>query len=290
MIRIEGLGKATDNGKYWGERIWMNIIRLAEKAAKEQKTNLSDILVRSFFFNETPEIADHIPYITFSGERYPVPLRSYPPICEILTLYHSSPTSLYFPYFLDARYDPDNVRRYTQNKKENRKKCCAIVSNMSAVERVSLLKTAQDSKIVDLYGRGLGRPVEGGWETLPEFYRNYQFALTFENSNVHGYITEKIMNAFIAGAIPIYWGCPSVKKIFNPEAFFYVSSSEELADVLEKIRTMGKKKILEMSRRPVFTQYGESFNDILRGKIVREDTRKAVEMILSVPNHDCANK
>ena len=40
----------------------------------------------------------------------------------------------------------------------------------------------------------------------------FRFAMAFENANVSGYVTEKIVNAFLAGAIPIYWGHPDVFK------------------------------------------------------------------------------
>ena len=41
-----------------------------------------------------------------------------------------------------------------------------------------------------------------------------------ESSAVHTeYVTERIVNAFLAGAIPVYYGPPEVSKYFNPLAF-----------------------------------------------------------------------
>jgi hypothetical protein len=42
-----------------------------------------------------------------------------------------------------------------------------------------------------------------------------------ENRNAKGYITEKILNAFMAGCIPIYYGTPDVFDIFNKRAFIW---------------------------------------------------------------------
>ena len=39
-----------------------------------------------------------------------------------------------------------------------------------------------------------------------------------------GYVTEKIVNAFLAGSIPIYWGSRAVLEIFNPESFIYANA------------------------------------------------------------------
>eukprot|EP00439_Symbiodinium_sp_Y106_P071575 s915_g12.t2 len=37
------------------------------------------------------------------------------------------------------------------------------------------------------------------------------------------YVTEKIVNAFLAGCIPIYWGSRAVLDIFNPSSFIYAN-------------------------------------------------------------------
>lgn len=56
-----------------------------------------------------------------------------------------------------------------------------------------------------------------------ELLRPYRFALVFENKLVPGYVTEKIVNAFLAGCIPIYWGSRSVLDIFNPDSFIFAN-------------------------------------------------------------------
>ena len=44
---------------------------------------------------------------------------------------------------------------------------------------------------------------------------SYRFALAMENSNMPGYITEKILTAFLVGSIPIYYGTREIFEIFN---------------------------------------------------------------------------
>jgi len=51
--------------------------------------------------------------------------------------------------------------------------------------------------------------------------RGYRFVLCMENANVAGYITEKLLNAFAAGSIPIYYGTRDVFKVFNKHAFVF---------------------------------------------------------------------
>lgn len=71
-----------------------------------------------------------------------------------------------------------------------------------------------------------GRALNNTGETMPpgrehklEFLRRYKFNIAFENSSIPGYTSEKIVDAFEARTVPIYWGDETVKEQFNPEAF-----------------------------------------------------------------------
>ncbi len=63
-----------------------------------------------------------------------------------------------------------------------------------------------------------------------EYMKQFRFALVFENSSYPGYTTEKLVDAMIAGCIPIYWGNPEINREFNPDSFYdltpYISRSE----------------------------------------------------------------
>jgi len=52
-------------------------------------------------------------------------------------------------------------------------------------------------------------------------YSNYRFSLVMENTYVPGYISEKIMNAYLGGSIPIWFGTKEIFAIFNPKSFIY---------------------------------------------------------------------
>eukprot|EP00557_Chaetoceros_sp_GSL56_P010416 CAMPEP_0176480060 /NCGR_PEP_ID=MMETSP0200_2-20121128/2076_1 /TAXON_ID=947934 /ORGANISM="Chaetoceros sp., Strain GSL56" /LENGTH=587 /DNA_ID=CAMNT_0017876155 /DNA_START=261 /DNA_END=2024 /DNA_ORIENTATION=- len=59
------------------------------------------------------------------------------------------------------------------------------------------------------------------WENNHHLLGKYRFALVMENTYKEGYITEKIINAFLAGCVPIYYGTREVMDIFNPRAFVF---------------------------------------------------------------------
>jgi hypothetical protein len=60
---------------------------------------------------------------------------------------------------------------------------------------------------MDLYGRGYN-PVEYKLKCL----KDYAFSLTIENTKKDYYFTEKLIDCFMTGTVPIYWGCPSIQK------------------------------------------------------------------------------
>jgi hypothetical protein len=66
-------------------------------------------------------------------------------------------------------------------------------------------------------------------------YRNYRFCLVMENTKMSGYVSEKMLLAFLGGCIPIYWGTLDVFKIFNAKSFIYYNINKpELA--FERVR------------------------------------------------------
>ena len=53
-----------------------------------------------------------------------------------------------------------------------------------------------------------------------ESMQGYKFAICYENiKNISGYITEKILDAMLAGCIPIYWGADNITEHIPKECF-----------------------------------------------------------------------
>ena len=69
-------------------------------------------------------------------------------------------------------------------------------------------------------------------------HKPYRFSIAFENDIVDGWVTEKIINSFLAGCIPIYDGTDDVYKYFNKESFINAkdfNSLHELANYVIKV-------------------------------------------------------
>jgi hypothetical protein len=63
----------------------------------------------------------------------------------------------------------------------------------------------------------------------------YRYSIVIENVREDFYWTEKLIDAFSQGCCPIYWGCPSLGRFFDPDGFIEFDSIETLAEILEGI-------------------------------------------------------
>lgn len=94
-----------------------------------------------------------------------------------------------------------------------------------------------------------------------EYISQYLFNICSENSicKIDGYITEKIMNCCLGGAIPIYcgWFSDIDAKIFNKNRIIFYDPYDDtsLHNALEKINAlMNTNEIIDFYKQPVFCE------------------------------------
>lgn len=98
--------------------------------------------------------------------------------------------------------------------------------------------------------------------------RGYRFVLCMENANVAGYISEKLLNAFGAGAIPIYYGTRDVFQVFNKHAFvFYDINDPRPALALIRELETDPAAYAHMRAQPVFAPGAVRKHLDLRGEL-----------------------
>lgn len=79
-------------------------------------------------------------------------------------------------------------------------------------------------KNLDVFGRGYN-PIDYKLSALKE----YRFSIVVENCKEDYYFTEKLIDCFRTGTVPIYWGCPSIGDFFNLNGMIII---ENLSDIL----------------------------------------------------------
>lgn len=124
--------------------------------------------------------------------------------------------------------------------------------------RGDFFKRLCEYKRVDSLGTYLNNMPNGetvDWlnDSKTEFQRKCKFTLCFESTKHYGFVTEKVMDAFYADTIPVYFGSPTVKEIFNPDAFIYVEDYASMEEAIAKIMELDQddEKYLEMLRQPI---------------------------------------
>lgn len=104
-----------------------------------------------------------------------------------------------------------------------------------------------------------------GWDKLGSVYKDYNFVFAMENAKMRGYVSEKIINAYDAGSIPIYWGDSQrgdsqrgdsqiAKRFFNPNSYIDVDSFNSLEEAAEYIVSIinSKEKTEKYLNTPMF--------------------------------------
>jgi hypothetical protein len=148
----------------------------------------------------------------------------------------------YFPEY-ESLFDADrSVRRVNGYEESARKSrfCTVVVSNASrgdVFER--LIHSLSAYRRVDSGGQWRNN-VRGPVKDKLAFVSQGKFHIAFENSSTPGYVTEKIMHAFAARTIPIYWGAPDVAEDFNPKAFINCHEYASMDEVVERVRELDR--------------------------------------------------
>ena len=113
--------------------------------------------------------------------------------------------------------------------------CSFTVSNEKGHPiRKELFEKLSKYKLVNSGGKWLNN-IGGPIKDKYSFDLKHKFSIVCENSSHPGYTTEKIVQAYAAGAIPIYWGDPYITKIFNQKSFINVHNYNNLNDLVKDI-------------------------------------------------------
>jgi len=98
-----------------------------------------------------------------------------------------------------------------------RKFACIVINNPEPV-RMNFLAELQKIGDVDCFGKAFSNPIPN----KDDLISNYDFNICFENDLYPGYITEKVVQSYLAGCIPIYYGLDKLGHL-NPKAMINVA-------------------------------------------------------------------
>jgi hypothetical protein len=181
-------------------------------------------------------------------------------ICDYaLGFHHINFEDRYFRLPLYFLYDNCFIKamkkhKFTRNELGEKTRFCNFVySNKNAHPgREEFFYKLSEYKQVDSGGRYLNNIGSSLHDKFP-FQLESKFTIAFENSSTNGYTTEKILQAFSAKTIPIYWGDPLIHQEFNPKSFINCHDYDSFDDVIEKVKELDQNDEMYMAvvREPI---------------------------------------
>ena len=82
-----------------------------------------------------------------------------------------------------------------------------------------------------LYLRDVLKDIDGKIDGL----KDYMFSIAIENGVCENYFTEKILDCFLTGTIPIYHGCPNIGDFFDTRGIIIFDTQEELVNIVDSL-------------------------------------------------------
>lgn len=166
--------------------------------------------------------------------------------------------SFYLPICTDAFDHPlkleSRTRLFTEQFVKDKQYFANFIASHDSENglRSLFFKKISEYKRVESPGRFLNN-VDGGtivsWkdQSKTDFQRKCKFSICFESTKNEGFITEKIVDAFYADSIPIYYGSSTVTDIFNPKAFINCNDFSSFDEVVEYIKLVDQDDSLYLS-------------------------------------------
>lgn len=134
------------------------------------------------------------------------------------------------------RFGYDHLKLLQRPVKENRIAVVCSSANFTPGQRHRLalldaLKQRLGDRIVH-YGKGF-EPVDDKLDAILP----YRYHLVLENTRAPNYWTEKLADAYLGWAFPVYLGCPNLGEFFAPDSFCAIDGEDfkAAADRIERL-------------------------------------------------------
>ena len=131
------------------------------------------------------------------------------------------------------------IRKYVIKRRIRKKFCAAVISNSKTTDffRLKFIKELNKYKKIDMGGRyknNIGRNIKD----KTQFLFSYKFSIAMENSNGDGYVSEKIIDSFLSGTIPIYYGDYMIDEYINPKTYILIKGEKDIKQKIDLIKAI----------------------------------------------------
>jgi hypothetical protein len=176
--------------------------------------------------NERPPFGDWDAYLSFD-------LHSYQGKNAYLPLWWITCTDIAGPNrapYLDEPISVDLLMKKREVDFHKRRKFCVAFIGKAYPFRMQALNLISSIENVEVYGAIARKDTRSKFQASKDF----RFVFAFENDLFPGYVTEKVIEAWATGAIPLYWGSDPLNYI-NPEAIINLNDFSNFQEFLARI-------------------------------------------------------
>jgi Glycosyltransferase family 10 (fucosyltransferase) C-term len=138
------------------------------------------------------------------------------------------------------------LARKFPNEVLGRKLACAFVGNDHSM-RLRFIEELKKFGDVDVFGSAVGRPVKNKASLAGQ----YKFVICFENDLYPGYITEKLVHAYLCDSVPLYWGDIQNDHVFNKASFMNLHNFDSIESFAYFVGNMSEEDYIERYRQPL---------------------------------------
>lgn len=126
---------------------------------------------------------------------------------------------------------------------------------------------------IDSYG--FNNPIEKKITAL----KDYRFSVVIENCQKDYYFSEKLIDAFMTGTVPIYWGCPSIGDFFDTNGMIIINNIDDLESVMKTISQELYESKIESIKNNFFEAKKYLIADNLIYNIIKNEKRNSGKLL-----------
>jgi hypothetical protein len=138
-----------------------------------------------------------------------------------------------------------NLLNPRQMASSKRKLACAFIGNPHPM-RSRAIEALSRSGVVDVFGNSVGKPVQ----YKADVAKDYKYMICFENDLYPGYVTEKLLDAYLSGTVPFYWGDLGNDQHVNRQCFLNLSDFSSLEDAVSHLSAIDDEQYNSIFNQP----------------------------------------
>lgn len=131
-----------------------------------------------------------------------------------------------------------------------------------AFDLIGKIKRSIPSLSVKLFNNKFFPSYRGELENKSEVLRRSKFSYCYENNkDLSNYITEKIIDAFLSGCVPIYWGADNILDYIPAECFIDRRNFKSTAEVHQFLLSISSEE---------YSQYQLNISKFLKSEVAKK--------------------